>query len=410
MTLSRLTSPVALIVFFQMLVSANSSLPLLNGDPGYIALRTVRLSGAQAFAENVVLNREIATITLKKGTLHFLAPVEGRVTGAVFVGEGEVQIEPTAPSEKANLAKLTKSATLTDTFDRLVLRFTDGAYTELTKDSTVREGPVDARAQSALDDFRKLLRRARAYSEPNMAVVFVRLNFDGRLLMDLKRNVEEKDGLFLAYFNGKQYGDMLFSVDPLGQPYTRPEQVVLVNLSEKNLGIWVSEHLKATPSSMSGKKDSRLIDAETYVIEATAKGSTLSAKVTLDFKGLVDGVSVLSFDLYPTLRVGKVTDQAGRELSFIQEDKDEDPDFFVLLEEPIKAGQGYQLNFEYEGKDAVHDSGGGNYTLIPRSSWYPNNPFGPDRAIFEMTFKVPKGLTMVATGELQEGAEKGIGR
>jgi len=393
-----------LLVLLHSFVRADTPPPRANNDPAYAALRTVTVATGQAFAENVVLKRDIATITLKKGTVYFLIPVEGRVTGAVFLGEGEIRVEPVAPSEKLNVANLTKSATYTDTFSRMVLRFTDDSYELLTREMTVREGAADPKAQDALNDFRKLLRKGRTYTEPNIAAAFIRLNLDGRFLIDVKRKAEE--GLFLAYFDGKQHGDALFSVDPLGQPFTRPEEVVLVNLGDKNLGIWVSEHLQAEGAA-AAKEDSRLIDAENYRIEATTKGSNLAATVTLDFKALVDGVSVLPFDLYSTLRVQKITDRAGRELSFIQEDKDEDPDLFVLLAEPVKKGEAYQLKFEYEGKDAIEDSGGGNFTLIPRSSWYPNNPLGQDRANFEMILKTPKGLTMVATGQMQEESKDG---
>ncbi len=401
----RVFSVCSLVLLVQSFVFADTPPPRANNDPAYAALRTVAIGTAQAFAENVVLKRDVATITLRKGTVSFLAPVEGRVTGAVFIGEGEIRVEPVVSSEKLNLANLTKSASFTDTFTRLVLRFTDGTFDGLTKEMTVREGAADPKAQDAFSDFRKLLRKGRTYTDPNVALAFVRVNFDGRLLIDMKRKAEE--GLFLAYFDGKQYGDGLFSLDPLGQPFTRPEEVVLVNVSDKNLGVWVSEHLQAECAAPPAKEDSRLMDAETYKIEATAKGSTLAGKVSLDFKALLDGVSVLPFDLYSTLRVQKVTDQAGRELSFLQEDKDEDSDFFVLLAEPLKKGEAYQLKFEYEGKDALEDSGGGNFTLIARSSWYPNNPLGEDRANFEMTLKTPKGLTMVATGELQEESKEG---
>jgi len=402
---TRPLSLFALLLLLQSLVFAETAPPKANNDPTYTALRTAALSGSQAFAENVVLKRDIGTITLKKGTVFFLAPVDGRVTGAVFLGEGEIRVEPVVSSEKLNLANLTKSAALTDTFTRMVLRFTDGTFEDLSQEAKVREGAADPKAIDALGDFRKLLRKGRTYTDPNLALVFTRLNFDGRLLMDVKRKAE--NGLFLAYFDGKQYGDALFGVDPLGQPYTRPEEVVLVNLGDKNLGIWISEHLQAECAAPAANEDSRLIDAETYKIEATAKGSALAAKVSLDFKALLDGVSVLPFDLYSTLRMQKITDQAGRELSFIQEDKDDDPDFFVVLAEPLKKGDAYQLKFEYEGKDALEDSGGGNFTLIARSSWYPNNGFGEDRANFDMTLKTPKGLTMVATGQLQEETKEG---
>lgn len=119
---------------------------------------------------------------------------------------------------------------------------------------------------------------------------------------------------------------------------------------------------------------------------------------------------MLPFNLFPRLRMRKVADGQGRELSFIQEDREEDADFAVILAEGLKKGQEYTLTFEYGGDDAVVDSGGGNYTLAARLTWYPNPSSSfDDRATYELTLKTPKGLTMVATGQpLGESEEGGL--
>ena len=109
---------------------------------------------------------------------------------------------------------------------------------------------------------------------------------------------------------------------------------------------------------------------------------------------------VFPFNLYPTLRVSRVLDDQGKELNFIQEAKDEDADFGVITPQTLEAGKEYSLTIQYAGGDAINDSGGGNYTLIPRLTWYPNNggtQFG-DRAIFDMTIRYPKGNIFIATG------------
>ncbi|MCA1636505.1 MAG: hypothetical protein LC802_23155 [Acidobacteria bacterium] len=117
-------------------------------------------------------------------------------------------------------------------------------------------------------------------------------------------------------------------------------------------------------------------------------------------RALQPGVRVLPFDLFRTLRVSRVRDDGGRDLNFIQESKDHDADFAVILPEALQPGKDYKLTVEYGGGDAMRDSGGGNYILLPRSTWYPNNPqtsFG-DRATFSMTFRYPKGHMLVGVG------------
>ena len=66
----------------------------------------------------------------------------------------------------------------------------------------------------------------------------------------------------------------------------------------------------------------------------------------------------------------------GEALDFIQEDKDHDADFAVVLQKPLKAGETIQITTSYAGKDAVVDMGSGNYFLVARErlvsecAWY----------------------------------------
>src|SRR5207253_8448671 len=112
------------------------------------------------------------------------------------------------------------------------------------------------------------------------------------------------------------------------------------------------------------------------------------------------------FDLFRTLRVSAVTGKGGEALDFIQEDKEKDSDLFVILPARLKKGEEYSIRTAYAGKDAVSNEGGGNYFPNARDNWYPNSRLG-DSATYDMSFRVPKGLNMVATGlkskEVNEG-------
>ena len=106
---------------------------------------------------------------------------------------------------------------------------------------------------------------------------------------------------------------------------------------------------------------------------------------------------MVPFNLFHSLRVRNVHDADGKPLDFIQESKDEDADFFVILAKPLAKGERATLTTIYGGKDAVINVGFGNYFPVARDSWYPNTTFG-DYATYELTFRAPKQLTMVATG------------
>ncbi|HMK24206.1 MAG TPA: M1 family aminopeptidase [Terriglobales bacterium] len=70
----------------------------------------------------------------------------------------------------------------------------------------------------------------------------------------------------------------------------------------------------------------------------------------------------------------------------------------MILAKPLAKGDRITLTTIYGGKDAVIDAGfGGNYFPVARVDWYPNTTFG-DYATYEMTFRVPKHLTMVGSG------------
>lgn len=75
-----------------------------NQDPVYQQLRQLGKSdqdfaGPSAVVNNLTLQRDVATFTLRSGEVYFAAPVEGRVTGAVFIGDGELALTPPTDTE-----------------------------------------------------------------------------------------------------------------------------------------------------------------------------------------------------------------------------------------------------------------------------------------------------------------------
>jgi hypothetical protein len=84
------------------------------------------LGGEAVSVNNFTLKHDAATFHLNSGTVCFVTPVQGKVTGAVFVGEGIMNLEPSLPTERSSLRMLTKQNEFAESFSRLVLRFTDG--------------------------------------------------------------------------------------------------------------------------------------------------------------------------------------------------------------------------------------------------------------------------------------------
>ncbi|HYG80559.1 MAG TPA: M1 family aminopeptidase [Pyrinomonadaceae bacterium] len=372
-----------------------------NADPLYAELRQ-KSAGADSFngevavVNNLVLRRDAATFVLKSGELYFLSPVGGRTVGAVFIGEGEMSLRPPTEVERQALAVFTKEPGLNEQFTQLVLRFSDKTFEEVKQSpaATMRSGgPQAGRARDLYRDKENLLRKELRF-----------VNLDTRTLADLY--APERPGYFYAFVGGRRWNKLVYMMDPSGIQAVAPEEVALLSYGESDGGFWTAFHLadEYKGGEEAGAQDTRLFDITHHQIEGAIRGTRIVATDLVSFRPLVAGERVLPFDLFGALRVKSVQDERGRGLDFIQEGKDEDADFAVVYPEALEKGKEYKLRVEYEGDGALKDSGGGNFILVPRSSWYPNNggtQFG-DRATFDITFRYPKGNMLVGTGALTE--------
>jgi hypothetical protein len=138
------------------------------------------------------------------------------------------------------------------------------------------------------------------------------------------------------------------------------------------------------------------------------KNGSLNGKAVTDLVVRRNGLRVVPFDLFRPLRVQSVTEN-GQPLAFIQEDKNDDGNFAVILAKARSAGEKFTITTTYGGKDAVSNAGGGNYFPVARENWYPNSPgaeFG-EYALYDMTLRIPKGMKMAATGVLVSESNEG---
>ena len=146
-------------------------------------------------------------------------------------------------------------------------------------------------------------------------------------------------------------------------------------------------------------------------IETTLeKNANLIGKAKTTFTAHLNGLRVVPFNLFRTLRVRSVTATDGQALSFIQEDKNDDAQFAVILPKTLSAGDSFTVITDYEGKEAVTNEGGGNYFPVARMNWYPNNSRSSlgEYVTYDMTFHIPKGMQIAATGaRLSESNEGG---
>jgi len=353
-----------------------------NSDPAYQQLRNLALGGEAVSVSNVELKRDAATFRLRSGTVCFANPVQGKVTGAVFVGDGEMLLGPPTASENASLKLLTKGVDFDETFERLVLRFTDSTYDELKKAGSTASGGCDP---------------APWRESQNATRHKLKDNLEARILEDVLST--EPGRLFVAFVHGKKYNDKeLFRIDP----HSSSDQISLMTFDENKFGQWLGLNLERT-------QQNRIHIYQQQLETTIEKSANLTGKATTTFVSQCSGQRVVPFHLYPTLRVIAVTTSDGEALPFVQEDKNDDADFAVILPHPLAAREKYTIVTSYTGKDAIRNEGSGNYYPIARDSWYPNNPTGElgEYTAYDMTFRIPKGMKIAATGSLLSESDDG---
>ncbi len=365
---------------------AQNAAPAAGSDPTYQALRNLGLSGEGVSVNNLELKRDVGTFHLRSGTVCFVAPVAGKVTGAVFAGDGNFTLEPPA-SERAMLKLLTKEDEFSENFSQMVLRFTDSTYDEIKKAGASASG-CDA---GPLKDSQHTTRHK------------LKDNLELRILEDVLST--EPGGLFMAFIHGKRYnGQELYTIDP----HEGRDQVDFATYDENKFGDWASFPLSGERRKGTVGQPIRIDHQQ---LETTLeKNANLIGKAKTTFTAHLNGVRVVPLNLFRTLRVRSVTSADGQQLSFIQEDKNDDAQFAVILPKALAADEQFTITTEYEGKEAVTNEGGGNYFPVARDDWYPNNPgssFG-EYATYDMTFRIPKGMQIAATGaRISESNEGG---
>jgi Peptidase family M1 domain len=356
----------------------------VNSDPAYSALRNLTLGPEAVTLTNYDLKRDAGTFRFRSGTVCFVAPVDGKVTGAVFVGDGMFLLDPPNEAERKSLSYLSKQDEFNEHFERMLLRFTDRTYGELKKAGTATDSSCDA---SILKDSQNVTRHR------------IKHNLEIEILAELLS--PNPRPLFIAFIHGKEYnGKEIYEVDP----NLDRDQVDFRTYDESRAGDWAAFDFTQPPHDFG-----RNIWMQHHVLDTTFdKNGMLSGKATTTFISLRNGLRVVRLSLFPTLRVQCVTAD-GQNIPFIQENKNDDADFAIILPKPLDAGQKFTFTTTYAGKDAVTDEGGGNYFPVARQNWYPNSVGGVfgEYALYDMTFRVPKGMQVAATGALVSETNEG---
>jgi hypothetical protein len=375
-----------------------------NANAYYQQLRGLLPAGEVITVKDFVLHRDAATFTFRSGSVQFYGQVNGKVTGAVFRGEGHLHITPPTAEERHNLSIQAHVEQLDEDFDEVILRFTDSTAGELRKAST-GAGQPDSSYAKAAQELQFFLRHHAEGSVMGPGGTFYFHKFYGNLELRLLEDVlsPAPGEYFFASIHGNRSPHLFFIFDPNGVAEVAPEEVALLRWDPMNEAETIplafhraAEYLNGTASGNEHNAAYKILHQDLDV--TIEKNGFLSSLATVSVRAQQDGVAVVPLDLYPSLRVSQVG-TAGGALDWVQEDKTLDPDLGVILAAPLKKGETTTFKITYGGRDVVFNEGGNNYYPVAREDWYPNSSQGlGDYSTYHMLFHVPKGLELIATG------------
>ncbi|MGO9011223.1 MAG: M1 family metallopeptidase [Bryobacteraceae bacterium] len=354
---------------------------------------------------DLTLTIEDIKIYLTDGHLIFSRPVGGKRIAAVFVadvegGDAEVILLPPDRAERRSLAAYIHSPNLDEHFRTGVFVFTGGTYESIL--AQFPSNPANRRTPDAgavLDEqFTPVLRSLSA-------------SYQTRLVLDLLNHTADSESVFAAVLDSPKLGAFDLVFDPL-----RTEPIIAGQMiSRENrlfLDAWTSFKTRSMRNQAAPRAPDMLLSD--YRIEATI-GADLDLKVTTRVKVRPSrsGVRAVPFDISPLMTVtsakvdGCPAEVLQRESPRGNAMRAGNEMFVVAPATPLTAGRDYEFVFEHSGK-VVFDTGDRVLFVSARENWYPTH--GLQFATYDLTFRHPKDLDLVAPGDLVETHPDGDSR
>ena len=366
----------------------------MNPKALYQALNEIRVDGTHVYnVRELHFKRSAFDITLNEGKLAYFRPLGNQITGAVFTGRGSIVALPHSAAERQSLAEFLGVPILDQPFSRAYLRFTDDTAAVLDRQL------ADAKVQAVGDP---------AFAEVwNTAIVNLNPQNSVRIMFDLLSS--DPQAYFGASIGGASVGPFEIIVDR-----RLPEPVMLGQLREGNgpdrYDVWASfipPDIPAAPQTIS---------PVAYRVATTINDDlSLSGETHMRLMAHRNGERMIKLELSRALSVESVAAEDGTPLAYFQNQGLSQQEIasrgndvvYVVLPEATRADAEIQLDVHYRGS-VISDTGNGVFFVGDRGSWYPHKSPAGQFAQFDLTFRWPKRLTLVATGhELDEHEEGG---
>jgi hypothetical protein len=356
---------------------------------------------------------------LNEGYLIFSKPVLGQRLSALFTtdvegGDGEVIVIPPNRSERQSLAAFTQSPNLDEHVRTILMILTDDSIAVLR--AAIEEQPDSAKKAPSAG-----VLLAQRW-DPVVANISAPMQM--RLVADLWSARPGKTGLAFFAISGVTLGNFDILADARANHRMIMRQSV-VRDGHDQFNVWtdflprrVSSKISSGPNSTAPAPASQVEGEFTlsrYRID-TEIANDLGVRAVTRVNVLIgqDPVRTFPFDISRNMQVTALRiDGAPAELMRDESERNriaaggEETEFLAVAPAALVPGSTHEFEFEHHG-NVIATRGDGVYFVSARGSWYPHIP--GQFATYDLTFRYPKRLTLVAAGNPVEDRTDGDSR
>lgn len=380
-------------------------------EKSFNAFYSTPLDTANAISvENLTLQKDAMTLVLKKGILVPMQPIEGEITGAIFVGEGSASLTPPTPMDAWFLKKNYEADKFAEKFTTLFMRFSDGTEKAFPK---AAPGTTEAVVASQMETINRTWKDRQEIAdgwletEADMDMDFLDTRIGG---------VKGHD-YFYAQFQTEKWGWVTFLLN-------HGDIIELALGHDRTVGAykeflpWARFHKKddyvqgryaLTPAADS-KEILDVLRVDMNVSIPTTKSVDVDAKLTVT--PLVDSLGSLRFDLVNQfgnvswrdlsrpVTVGSVSDGSGNSLPFIHK-RDQ---LLIKPLKPLRKGEQYVVEVKAK-EDTIVQVTAESYVIYNTYPWFPQYGYVGGRYAFDFYVEVQKPLFPVGSGHIVREGE-----
>jgi hypothetical protein len=321
--------------------------------------------------------------------LAFAGPVNGSTVAAVFTtsfseaGDAELLLLPPDAAERASLSSFTHTPNLDEHFASAVFLFSDGTRKEILDRVATAAQPLAPAQVSELERVANPLLPA-AESVFELSIV--------QSLLDAHR---ASSGFFYGFIGGQQLGTFEISYRPTDFEPVTIGRIVRPESGGDGFQLWSSFRPRREPAFVPESPRTHR-----YALDSTISANLLlTVNAGFDYRAASTDGRVITLDISPDLAVDSAT-LDGLPMEVFQNCAAKGGavrSSTLLLVAPVSlaAGSTHAVTVRYHGsviRKAEH-----GYFVDDRTSWYPIS--GVTLAHFDLRFRCPAGMHLIATGE-----------